>query len=71
VSLIEGRESGIIHEVSLYISLQNVDQGVDKPVGWIPVKMTGSNCLRGLLPFELDAYDRTVVGKRALPRDRS
>lgn len=33
--------------------------------------MTGSNCLRGLLPFELDAYDRNVVGKRALPRDAS
>ena len=56
---------------SYILQLAERRSGLDKPVGWIPVKMTGSNCLRGLLPFELDAYDRIVVGKHALPRDRS
>ena len=42
------------------------DQRGDKPVGWIPVKMTGSNSFRLPLPFELDAYARLATGRCTL-----
>ena len=42
------------------------DQRGDKPVGWIPVKMTGSNSLRFPLPFGLDAYARLPTGRDIL-----